>query len=37
MANDDNYLVLREHNGVALGHCGEIRRRFLTLRARADG
>jgi hypothetical protein len=30
IANDDNYLVLHEHNGVALG-------RFLTLRARADG
>lgn len=38
MAYNDNYLVFHwhEHNGVALGHCGEIRR-FLASRARADG
>ena len=36
MANNDNYLALLEHNGVALGHCGEVGR-VLTLGARADG
>ena len=35
MENSDDHLVLYEHNGVALGHCGEVRR-FLTLHVRAD-
>jgi hypothetical protein len=35
MANNDIYQVFYEHNGVALGHCEEIRR-SLALSARAD-
>jgi hypothetical protein len=36
MENIDDHLVLHERNGVALGHCGEVRH-FLTLHARAYG
>ena len=35
MENNDDHLVLHERIGIALGHCGEVRR-FLTLHARTD-